>query len=59
VVCPLATGTKVTVTGAAMTLDGYIEALTAALDAARKASREALDVRTAEKVWKDRAKVKG
>lgn len=58
VVCPLASGTKVTVTGAAMTLEGYIEALASALDAARKASRESLDVRTAEKVWKDRAKVK-
>lgn len=54
--CPLSAGTVVTVQGAEMDLDGVIEALQGALDAARKANKESLDVRTAEKVWRDRAK---
>ena len=54
--CPLSTGTTVVVTGAEMNLEGLIEALTSALDAARKANKESLDIKTAERVWRDRAK---
>lgn len=50
------TGVVVTVSGPDMTLSQYIESLQAALDAARKSSRENLDIRTAERVWRDRAK---
>jgi ParB-like chromosome segregation protein Spo0J len=56
--CPLSTGATVIVSGPAMTLEGLIESLTAALDAARKANKESLDVKTAQAVWKDKARVK-
>ena len=54
--CPLSTGTTVVVSGAEMDLEGLIEALSSALDAARKASKDRLDVKTAERVWRDRSK---
>jgi ParB family chromosome partitioning protein len=57
--CPLSTGTTVVVSGAAMDMEGLIEALASALEAARKANKESLDVRTFEKVLKDKAKVAG
>jgi ParB/RepB/Spo0J family partition protein len=38
--CPLSTGTMVVVSGAEMDLEGLIEALSSALDAARKASKD-------------------
>lgn len=57
VVCPLSTGTRIVVTGPEMDLDGLIEALQSALEAARKANKDSLDVKTAERVWRDRAKV--
>ncbi|HEX4610857.1 MAG TPA: ParB/RepB/Spo0J family partition protein [Urbifossiella sp.] len=56
VVCPLPTGAKVVVSGPEMDLGGLIDALAAALDAARRASKESLDIRTAEKVWKDKSR---
>jgi ParB family transcriptional regulator, chromosome partitioning protein len=56
VVCPLSSGTKVTVSGEEMDLEAVIEALQSALDAARKANKDSLDVKTAERVWRDRAK---
>lgn len=46
----------VTVAGPDMTLEGYIEALTSALEQARKANKDLLDIKTAEKVWRQRAK---
>lgn len=54
--CPLSAGTLVTVQGAEMDLDGVIEALQGALDAARKANKESLDVKTWSRVMADRAK---
>jgi ParB family transcriptional regulator, chromosome partitioning protein len=57
--CPLSTGTTVVVSGASMDLSGMIDALSAALDCARKASKESLDVKTAQRVWADKAKVIG
>lgn len=54
---PLSTGVTVTVQGPEMSLEQLIENLQTALDAARKANRESLDIKTAEKVWKDKAKV--
>jgi ParB/RepB/Spo0J family partition protein len=53
---PLSTGTTLVVSGAEMDLDGLIEALSAALDAARKANKDRLDVKTAERVWRDKSK---
>jgi hypothetical protein len=57
VVCPLTTGTKIVVTGPEMTLQDLIEALSSALESARKASREAIDVKTWSRVMADKAKV--
>lgn len=57
--CPLSAGTVVTVSGAEMDLDGVIEALTGALEAARRANKEGLDVKTLERVMRDKAKVAG
>jgi ParB/RepB/Spo0J family partition protein len=57
--CPLSTGVVVTVQGPEMGLEGLIETLQAALEAARKANKESLDVRTFEKILKDKAKVAG
>lgn len=56
VVCSLAGGVKVTVAGTEMDLGGLIEALQSALEAARKANRDGLDVRTMERVLRDRAR---
>ena len=53
---PLSTGVKITVAGPEMDLEQVIEALESALVAARKANKESLDVKTAEKVWRDRAR---
>lgn len=55
--CPLSSGTVVTVTGPEMTLEQYLEALTQAREAAVKANKDQLDIKTAEKVWADRAKI--
>jgi ParB/RepB/Spo0J family partition protein len=54
--CPLPTGRTVVVSGPAMSLEDLIGALGQALEAAKRASKESLDVKTAEKVWKDKAK---
>jgi ParB family transcriptional regulator, chromosome partitioning protein len=54
--CPLSTGTTVVVSGPEMSLECLIDALSSALDAARRAHKESLDIKTAEKVWKDKAK---
>lgn len=49
-------GKTVVLTGAEMALDDVINALESALSAARRAQKENLDVKTAEKVWRDKAK---
>jgi ParB/RepB/Spo0J family partition protein len=49
-------GKVLIVSGPQMSLEEYIDLLQQAIDAARKANRESLDVKTAEKVWKTRAK---
>jgi hypothetical protein len=49
-------GKTVVLTGAEMSLDEVIAALEVALSAARRAQKENLDVKTAEKVWRDKAK---
>jgi ParB family chromosome partitioning protein len=59
VVCPLTTGAKLVVSGPAMALSDLIDNLQAALELVRKAHRDQLDVRTAERVWRDRAKAGG
>jgi ParB family chromosome partitioning protein len=57
--CPLHSGATVVVSGPEMTLEGLIESLSSALEAARKANKESLDVKTAERVWKDKARAGG
>jgi ParB family transcriptional regulator, chromosome partitioning protein len=57
--CPLPTGTVVVVSGPEMSLDDLIEALGQALDAAKKANRDGLDVKTMQAVMKDKAKAVG
>jgi ParB family chromosome partitioning protein len=49
-------GTTIVLTGAEMALDDVINALESALSAARRAHKDNLDVKTAEKVWRDKAK---
>jgi ParB/RepB/Spo0J family partition protein len=49
-------GTTVVLTGGEMSLDDVISALESALSAARRAHKDNLDVKTAERVWRDRAK---
>lgn len=49
-------GATLVLTGAEMSLDDVVEALEFALSAARRAHKENLDVKTAEKVWRDKAK---
>jgi ParB/RepB/Spo0J family partition protein len=49
-------GATVVLTGPEMSLDDVINALESALSAARRAHKENLDVKTAEKVWRDKAK---
>lgn len=56
VAVPLSTGTRIVVTGPEMDLEALITALQSALEAARKASREQIDIRTAAKVWADKAR---
>lgn len=55
--CPVASGATVVVSGPEMSLDGLIEALGQALDAAKKASKEGIDVKTLARVMADKAKV--
>jgi len=49
-------GKTVVLTGPEMSLDEVITALESALSAARRAHKDNLDVKTAEKVWRDRAR---
>ena len=54
--CPLPTGATVVVSGAPLDLSGFIDTLSVALELARRAHKEALDVKTAEQVWRDKAR---
>ncbi|OWK34925.1 ParB/RepB/Spo0J family partition protein [Fimbriiglobus ruber] len=54
--CPLPAGPKVVVTGPAMTLDNLIDILATTLEAARKAIKEGIDIKTLQSVMKDKAK---
>jgi ParB-like chromosome segregation protein Spo0J len=51
----VAAGTRIVISGAAMDLEGVITTLAAALSSAKAAQKDRLDVRTFEKVAKDRA----
>lgn len=53
--CPLPAGRTVVVSGADMTLPELIDTLAQALDVTRRASRESLDEKTGERVWRDKA----
>jgi ParB/RepB/Spo0J family partition protein len=50
-----AANATVTVAGEELDLEEYTQALEAALSAARKATKDNLDIRTAERVWRDKA----
>jgi ParB/RepB/Spo0J family partition protein len=56
VVFPVSTATKVTVTGEAITLEKFVEILSLAMEAAKRAIREKISIASAQKVWSDRAK---
>jgi ParB family transcriptional regulator, chromosome partitioning protein len=54
--CPLPSGVTVTVSGAEIGMDESIEALAAAAKEMKKALGEGLDAKTAQAVWRDRAR---
>jgi ParB/RepB/Spo0J family partition protein len=54
--CPLSTGTTVVVSGPEMSLEDLISALSQALEAARKANKDGLDIKTLSAVMRDKAK---
>ncbi len=58
ITCPLASGSVVQVSGEAISLDDFIEAIVDLLKEAKRASEQGLDAKTFERVCKDRAKVK-
>jgi ParB family transcriptional regulator, chromosome partitioning protein len=53
---PLPNGVVITVSGAGMSLEQYIESLQSGLDLAKRSKKENLDISTAMRVWADRAK---
>lgn len=56
IVHPLQAGLKLTVSGGNLTIEKYIEALSTALDAAKRAHRDHIGIAAAMKCWSDRAK---
>jgi ParB-like chromosome segregation protein Spo0J len=54
--CPIPGGPTIVASGMEMTLEGFIQALQASLELAKRALKESLDAKTAERVWKQRAK---
>jgi ParB family transcriptional regulator, chromosome partitioning protein len=54
--CPLPSGITVTLSGIEIGMDEGIEALTAAAKEMKKALSEGLDAKTAQAVWRDRAR---
>ncbi len=59
IVCPLASGVSITVSGTGLSLDGFIESLTEAQKEARKAREQSLDAKTFAAVMKDKARKEG
>jgi ParB/RepB/Spo0J family partition protein len=53
---PLKSGTCITVAGSGLTLEAVSEALAQVLDSVKKAIKEGLDIKTAARVFADRAK---
>lgn len=59
ILCPLASGVSITVSGAALSLDDFIESLAEAQKEARKAREQSLDAKTFSAVMRDKAKQGG
>jgi ParB family transcriptional regulator, chromosome partitioning protein len=59
IICPLPSGISITVTGADLSLDDFIEALADAQKEARKAREQSLDARTFAAVMRDKARKAG
>ncbi|MCZ2343630.1 MAG: ParB/RepB/Spo0J family partition protein [Bacteroidales bacterium] len=59
IVCPLPSGISITVSGADLSLDDFIEALSEAQKEARKAREQSLDAKTFAAVARDKAKQGG
>jgi ParB family chromosome partitioning protein len=59
ILCPLASGVSITVSGADLSLDDFIEALAEAQKEARKAREQSLDAKTFAAVMRDKAKKGG
>lgn len=59
ILCPLASGVSITVSGADLSLDDFIEALSEAQKEARKAREQSLDAKTFAAVMRDKAKKGG
>jgi ParB family transcriptional regulator, chromosome partitioning protein len=59
IVCPLASGVSISVSGADLSLDGFIESLSEAQKEAKKAREQSLDAKTFAAVMKDKAKKGG
>ena len=56
IVCPLASGVSITVSGADLSLDDFIESLSEAQREAKRAREQSLDAKTFTAVMKDKAK---
>lgn len=59
ILCPLASGVSISVSGEDLSLDGFIESLAEAQKEARKAREQSLDAKTFAAVMKDKAKKGG
>lgn len=59
ILCPLASGVSITVSGADLSLDDFIEALSEAQKEARKAREQSLDAKTFAAVMRDKARKAG
>lgn len=59
ILCPLASGVSITVSGADLSLDDFIEALAEAQKEARKAREQSLDAKTFSAVMRDKARKGG
>ena len=59
ILCPLPSGVSITVSGADLSLDDFIESLSEAQKEARKAREQSLDARTFAAIMRDKAKPGG
>ncbi|MBI1321626.1 ParB/RepB/Spo0J family partition protein [bacterium] len=59
IVCPLASGVSISVSGTELSLDGFIESLAEAQKEAKKAREQLLDAKTFAAVMKDKARKVG